>query len=154
MILANLDETNPNEVEAVSRIALTADYLARSKALQFHSIAKVVDEVLGKRGEDRNALEVSLKRADAVIGVELGAERLILLEDVEHVAQHLQTDNIFGRDHRRAARIEVHACHLTEEIAGVKFCNRMVVFEIDWRIDVDKLARRVFFLALMLFARL
>ena len=48
MIFTDFDEPNPDQIEAICRIALTADYLARSKALQFDPVPKVIDEVLCK----------------------------------------------------------------------------------------------------------
>ena len=64
---------------------------------------------------------MSLQRANAVIRIELGPERLILLQNVENVAQHLQANGVLGRNYCCAARIEAHAGHFAEEIAGAKF---------------------------------
>ena len=62
-----------------------------------------------------------VERAGAIVAFELSAERLVALQDVEHVAQHLEHDAVgLGADRGRA-RIVAHARHLAEEVAGVEF---------------------------------
>src|ERR1700757_5022205 len=92
---------------------------------------------------------MSLQRANAVIRIELGPERLILLQNVENVAQHLQANGVLGRNYCCAARIEAHAGHFAEEIAGMKLRYWMVVFEVDRSIDLYVFASGIFFFALM-----
>src|SRR5215813_6323124 len=154
MILANFNEADADPIEAVGRIALATNHLTRSEALQFYAVAEVINKVLRERCKNGNALQVSLECTATIVGIKFRSERLVLLQNVEHVAQHLEANHIFCRDHCCAAGIEVHARHLAEQIARVKLRNWMVVFKINWRVDIDKLARRVFFLALVLLARL
>src|SRR6185312_4122201 len=128
------------------------DDLAGREALQLHAVTKAIDKVLGKRCKNGNALQMCFQSAGTVVLLELSAECLVLLQNVEYVAQHLQTDRIFRRTDRSAARVEAHAGHLAEEIACLKLRDWMVILQIDGRIDVDVLALGVFLLALVLLA--
>ncbi len=75
--------------------------------------------------------------AAAVVGLELGAEGLVLLHHVEDVAQHLEHDAVgLGADGGRA-RIEAHAGHLAEEVAGAECGDGVVVGQIDGGVDGD-----------------
>src|SRR5205085_3172963 len=92
MIFTHFDEANSNQVEAVGHVALTADHLSRSKAQQFHAIAEMIDEVLRQRRKYRNALQMSVKSANAIARVQRRTEGFVLLQHIEHIAQHLQAD--------------------------------------------------------------
>src|SRR5215813_5965659 len=153
MIFANFNEADADQIEAVGRIALATNHLTRSEALQFYAVAEVINKVLRERCENGNALQVSLERTATIVGIELRSERLVLLKNVEHVAQHLKANDIFCRNDGCATRVEVHARHLAEQISCMQLRNWMVVLEIDWRVDVDELARCIFFFALVLLAR-
>ena len=93
-----------------------------------------------------------IESAHAVARVQLCTERLVLLQNVEYIAQHLEADGVFRSYNRSAARVEAHAGHLAEQIAGMQLRNRMVIFEIHRRVDVDVLARGILFFPLMFLA--
>ena len=93
-----------------------------------------------------------IERADAIVALQLRAEGLVALQDVEHVAQHFQHHAIGLRPHRGRARVIAHAGHLAEEVAGSQFGDGVVVGQIDRGINRDE--RPVgFFAAAVLLAR-
>ncbi len=120
MRLRHLHESDANQVEAVGDVALAADHVALGVAHQLHLIAQQVDELGRQRGEHRDAAQMVVERALAIVGVELRLERLVALHDVEDVAQHLEHHAIGGSAHRGRARIQAHAGHFAEQIAGAE----------------------------------
>src|SRR2546421_12985617 len=60
------------------------------------------------------------KSAAAIRLVELRAEGFVLKHDVEHVAQHLESDDIGLRDDCGGAWVKNHTGQLAEEIAGAE----------------------------------
>src|SRR5256885_14094360 len=92
------------------------------------------------------------KSAAAIRMVELRAEGFVLKHDVEHVAQHLESDDIGLRDDCGGAWIKIHAGHLAEEIAGAELGDRIAVSEVDGGVDGNGSVAR-FLLALVFFAR-
>src|SRR5215831_21026872 len=75
------------------------------------------------------------KRPAPVVLVNLRAERFVLLHDVEHVAQHLVRHDIGFRAHGSGPRVEVHAGHFTEQIAGAKLGDWVSVSEVNGSIN-------------------
>ncbi len=149
-LLGNFHEPDANEVEAVGGIALAADDLPGRVADEFDTIAQVVDEVFCERREDGNAAQMRVERAGAIVAFELSAERLVALQDVEHVAQHLEHDAVGLGANRGRARVVAHARHLAEEVARVEFRDGVVVRQVDGGIDGDEGATG-FFAALVIF---
>jgi len=62
---------------------------------------------------------------------------------MQDVAEHLEDDGLLGRPDGGRARIEAHARHLTEQVAGSQLRDRPDVVEIDGSIDADAPARLV-----------
>ena len=151
IVFGNLHEADANEVEAVGGIALARDDLAGGIADEFDAVLEVVDEVGRELGKHRNASEVGFQGAAAVILIELRAEGFVLHHDVENVAQHFKRDDIgFGAD-GGGARIEIHASHFAEEVAGAEFRYRTAVGKVDGGIDGNA-AIAGFFVALVFLA--
>jgi len=75
-----------------------------------------------------------LEGAAAIILVHLGGS-FVLLHDVENIAQHFVRDDIGFRAHGCGARVEIHAGHFAEEIAGAELGDRVAVGEIDGGVD-------------------
>ena len=75
--------------------------------------------------------------AAAIVGLQLGAEGLVLLHHVEDVAQHLEHDAVGLCPDGGGARVEGHAGHLAEEVSGVELRDRVVVGQIDRSVDAD-----------------
>ncbi len=94
----------------------------------------------------------NIESAAAVGLVELRAEGFVPQHDVENVAQHFESDDIGFRNHSGGARIEIHACHFAEEIAGAKFGDGVAVRKVDRRVDGNGSVARLLF-ALVFFAR-
>ena len=95
---------------------------------------------------------MAIESALAIRLIERGAEILVALHDVQHVAEHFEHRAIrLGADGGRTG-IKAHAGHFAEEIAGAEFGDWIVVREIDWRIDVNESLICVF-LALVFPAR-
>ena len=80
-----------------------------------------------ERREDRHAAQVDLERARAVVAFELRAERLVALQDVEHVAQHLQHHAIGLGAHGGRARIESSCRSSRRTGRRTEFGDRIVV---------------------------
>ena len=119
-------------------------------AHQFHCVAQQVDEILRERSEHRDAAQMIFQRAFAVVGVQLRFECFVALDDVEHVAQHLEHDAIGCGADRGGARIQAHARHFAEQIAGVERRDGIVVGQIHGSVDGNGAARSFFFAALLL----
>ena len=95
---------------------------------------------LRERSEDRNAAQMRIERAGAIVAFQLRAERLVALQDVEHVAQHFQHHAIGLRAYGRRARVVTHAGHFAEHFAGIQFGDGFVVRQIDRSIDGNEWA--------------
>ena len=128
------------------------DNLPGSVAHQLHALAQVVDEITSHGTKDGNAAQVGFERALTVILLQLGAEGLVLLQYVEHVAQHLQHYAIGGGARRGRAGIKTHAGHLTEQISGAELGDGMVVLQLDGSVDGDVSAHHIFLRSRMLAA--
>ena len=90
MRLGHFHETQPDQIKTVGDVALAADHVALGVAHQLHFIAQDVDEILAQRREHRHAAQMIVERALAIVGIQLRLERLVALDDIEHVAQHLE----------------------------------------------------------------
>ena len=151
--LRDFHKADADEIEGVGVRTFLGDHLAGSEADQFDAVLQEGDEILVERGEDRDAEQMGAQCAGAVVAVELLAEGLVLLHHVEHVAQHLEHDAVgLGADRRRA-RIEAHAGHFAEEIAGAEFGDGIVVGQVDRGVDGDEGAIAGFAFALFFFLR-
>ena len=149
-LFGNFHEPDANEVEAVGGVTLAADDLPGRVANEFDAIAQVIDEVFGERREDRDAAEMRVEGAGPIVAFELSAERLVALQDVEHVAQHLEHDAVGFGANRGRARIVAHARHLAEEVAGIQLGDGIVVGQVNGSIDRDE-GTRGFFTTLVVF---
>ncbi len=136
--LRDLDEADADQEEAVGRLALPANHLPRLVADQLHAVAEVVEEVVGETREHGHAAEMRDEGAFPVSPVEVGLEALVLLQHVEDVSEHLEDDRLFHRAHRRRARVEAHARHLAEDLAGAEARHRIAVVEVDGAVDRDE----------------
>src|SRR5712664_2749012 len=152
IVFGNFYEANAHEIETVRWFALKRDRLARRESLQFHTFLQVLDEIRRKIRKHRDAAKMIFEGAAAVGLVELRAEGFVPQHDVEHVAQHFESDDIGFRNHSGGARIEIHACHFAEEIAGAKFGDGVAVRKVDRRVDGNGSVARLLF-ALVFFAR-
>src|SRR5688572_369504 len=135
MHFAHLHEAEPHQVERIGRIALAHDDLAWRVANQLDARTEIVDEVGRQPGKHRNTLQMILERATPVGIVEPRTERLVLLQNIEHVPQHLERRAVGRRAHRGGARMETHARHLAEQITRAEPRDRVVVRQIDRRVD-------------------
>ncbi len=114
-----LHESQAHQVKTVGDVALMANDIALAEFNQLHSIPQKVDESLCERCEHGHAAQMIFERALLIIRIELGFERLVALDDVQHVAQHFEHHAVGGRPHCRRARVQAHACHFAEQIARV-----------------------------------
>ena len=127
--LRDLHEAEPDQVEAVGRVALPEDHLARLVAQQLDAVAQPPHEVVAEAGQHRHAPQVRLERALAVAS---GRARPGTSCSSAGCASTLRsisrTTRLLDRAHRRRARIEAHARHLAEEVArrraGRSACRR------------------------------
>ena len=137
MLLRDLHEAQAHQVEAVGCIALLADDLSRQVADEFDALLEVGDEVRRERRQHGNALQVRIQRALLVGALQLLAEALVALHDVEHVAQHLEHGAVGFRAHSSRPRIVAHAGHLAEELALTELGDRLVHRQVDVGINRD-----------------
>jgi hypothetical protein len=110
----------------------------------------VVDEILREAAENRDVSQVGVERPPAVGLVELRAEWLALLQDVEDVAQHLEHRAIGLGAHRCGAWVIIHASHFAEEFTGAKFRDGVVVGQVHRSIDGNRSAVYFLFAAVFL----
>ena len=92
--LRDLYEADAHKIESVGVRALFGDHLAGSEADELDAVLEEGDEVVVERRKYGHAEQVSAESAGAVVAVELFAEGLVLLQNVEHIAQHLEHDAI------------------------------------------------------------
>ncbi len=151
--LRHFHEADAHQIKTVGGIALAANHLARSKAQQLDAFAQAVDEFVRQFREHRNRAQMGIERALAVRLIQLRAESLVALHDVQHVAQHFQHRAIGFRAHRRRARIQAHAGHFAEQVAGTQLGDRIVVIQVHRRIDVNPVLRGFFFALVVLALR-
>ena len=144
MPLGDLHETEADEIKRVGGVSLPDDHFTRRAANELDAVAEVFNEVLRHRRQHRHAPEMCLERALAVVGLELRPERLVLLQDVEDVPQHLQDDDLGLRADGGRPRMKAHARHLAEELPCAQLGERPVVWKIDRRVDRDEPADALF----------
>ena len=96
------------------RIVLFADHLPGRIADQLDCFAQMVQEVVGDFGENGDAPQMIAERAFTVGAVESFFERLVPLQNVEHVAIHLVHRAVGQGAHRCRARVKTHAGHFAE----------------------------------------
>src|SRR5208282_1266193 len=78
---------------------------------------------------------MAVQGAAAIRLVELSAEILVALHHVEHVSQHFEHGAIgLGPDGGRT-RVQAHARHFTEQIAGTELSHGVVVVQVHGSID-------------------
>src|SRR5256886_538146 len=136
--LAHLHEADPDQIEAVGGIALPEDDLTGLERDQRDAVAQVVDEVLADVGEHRHAAQVRGQGPLAVAPLQLGLERAVLLQHVEHVPQHLEDLGVLEGPDRRGSRIHRQAGHLAEQLVASELGDRIVVLEGHRRVDRDE----------------
>ena len=90
-----------------------------------------------------------VQSALAVVGVQLRLQRLVALDDVQHVAQHFEHHAVGGGAHSGRARIQIHAGHFAKQIAWAECRDGIVVRQIDRGIDGNAGARSFFFATLL-----
>ena len=121
-----------------------------AKRMQFDAVAQMVDEILPEAAKDGDVAQMRIERAAPVGFVELRAERLALLQDVENVAQHLEHHAIGFGAHGRGPRVIIHAGHFAEQFARPEFGDGMVVGEVDRGVDRNRAPVRFVFAAVFL----
>src|SRR4029077_8708069 len=126
-----------DEIESVCGIALAADHLSGSESQELDVFSQTVDKIISQTGKDRYGAEVAIESALAVGAIELRAETLVALHDVENVAQHLEHRAIGLSLNGGRARIQTHARHFSAEVAGTERCDGVVVTQIKRCVDVN-----------------
>src|SRR3954466_3858955 len=116
-------------------------------------MAHSLDEFIRERRENGDATQMAFKRALAIVLFQLRAEGLVLLQNVQYVAQHLEHDAVFRGTDGCRTRIETHAGHLAEQVARPKLGDGIVIREINRRVDRDELPQHVLAFTLVLLAR-
>src|SRR5271156_5202055 len=96
---------------------------------------------------------MGIKSALPVRLIQLRAESLVALHDVQHVAQHFKSRAGGFRAHRRRARVQAHAGHFAEQIAGPQHCDGIVVAQVHRRINMNPVLRCFFFTRVVLALR-
>ena len=150
IVFGDFHEADAHQIEGVGGIALTGDDLAGCVTNEFDAVFEMVDEAGGELREHRHAAEMGFQGATAIILVELRAEGFVLHHDVEDIAQHFKGDDIGLGAHGGGARVEIHAGHFAEKIAGAEFGDGIAVGEIDGSVDGNG-AIGSFFVALVFF---
>ena len=111
--------------------------------------SQVIDEVGCQGRQHRNTTQVRIQGASLVGALQLLAERLVALHDVENVTQHLEHGAVRSCPHSRRARVITHASHFPEKFSGAQLGNRIFIGKIDRSVDGNK-GPRAFLAPLML----
>ena len=130
--------------ETVGRLSLAAYHLSRRIGPQFHAISQISDKFRRDRREHGNATEVGFQSALTIALFNPGAERLVPPHDVQNVPQHFEGGTVGLGPHCGRARIIVHACHFAEQVASLELAYRIVVGQVDRRINRNEIRLRSF----------
>ncbi len=139
MGLGDFDEADSHQEETVGRLSLAANHLPGRITSQFHAISQISNKFRRDRREHRNAAEVGFQCALAVALFHPGAERFIPPHDVQHVPQHFERGTVGLGPHCGRARIIVHAGHFAEQVASLELAYRIVVGQVDRRINRNEI---------------
>src|ERR1035438_8419505 len=141
-MLGYFHEPESYQVKAIGHLTLCADDLSRLKAQQLDMLPQMVDEVLSQRRQHWNAAQVRIQRALLIGTVQLFAEILVPLHDVENIAQHLEHCAIGLRTHCRRARVVTHASHLAKPSCVLSALGMPVPMSRNWRIPASAARKR------------
>ena len=133
-------EPATDQIKAVGRLAFFEDDAASREINEFDTLTNLVEFSVRQVCKDRQSSHVTIEHSRSINVVELLLVLRIVVQHVEHVAQHFQHVAVLIRNDCCRARSPVHAAHFTEEFAFVKW--RLLRHPVNVGRTIDRNKRR------------